>query len=63
MSELRFLEPLHAGALQGALGQSCLILDLHPGALARFIRATAVLVLPAERQEELLVSFSLDPPI
>lgn len=34
------------------------MVDLHPGFLARFIRMTAVLAMPADRQEEWLATFS-----
>jgi hypothetical protein len=36
------------------------VVDLHPGALARFVRATAVLALPADVQEHWLAGMHVD---
>jgi hypothetical protein len=38
--------------------QSVSVVDLHPGALARFIRATSLLAMSAAQQEGWLVAFS-----
>ena len=35
-----------------------LVVDLHPEYLTRFIRITAVLAMPADRQEEWLATFN-----